>query len=110
MCAKKKLPVNVAMDKSVMHLEIVCESTQIGLLVHWTILEITHERQDALVGVSVLPALKEPSHHDVLDSVRLAFNRFHNKNAKRSNLQRSPNVHVAIGVSPALTNAWDTFY
>jgi len=38
-----------------MHLEIVCDSTQI--LVHWTIPEILQERQDALVGVSVLPAL-----------------------------------------------------
>jgi len=52
---------------------------------------------------------KVPSHHDVLASARLAFNKFHKKNAKRSNLQRSPNVHMAIGVSPALTNAWETF-
>ena len=60
-----------------MHLEIVCDSTQI--LVHRMIEEITHERQDALVGVSVLPALKEPSHHDVLASVRLVLNKFHKK-------------------------------
>jgi len=53
--------------------------------------------------------LKVPSHHNVLASARLAFNKFHKKNAKRSNLQRSPNVYMAIGVSPALTNAWETF-
>ena len=29
-------------------------------------------------------------------SARPAFNKFH-KNAKRSNLQRSPNVHMGIG-------------
>jgi len=71
------MSVNVAMDNSVMHLEIVCDSTQI--LVHQTILEITHERQDALVGVSVLLALKEPSHHDVLASVCLTFKKLHQK-------------------------------
>jgi len=58
------------MDNSVMHLEIMCDSTK--TLVHRTILEITHERQDALIGISLLPALKVPSHHDVLTSVRLA--------------------------------------
>jgi len=52
---KKSMSVNIAIDNSITHLEIVCDSTQI--LVHLMILEITHERQDALVGVSVLLAL-----------------------------------------------------
>jgi len=53
--------------------------------------------------------VKVPSHHDVLASARLALNKFRKRNAKRSNLQRSPNVHVAISACPALNNVWETF-
>ena len=69
---KKSMSVNIAIDNSVTHLVIVCDSTQI--LVHRTIMEITHKCQDALVSVSVLPALSWRSvsrHHLFVEYISL---------------------------------------